>query len=89
MRRKYRNHISNGRTRALVSCERYSGVGLKRETHSVGRDVGEVGGDARGVDDIVERELVDERAELEEKGQRLHGCRVSLRSTGWRRSRGD
>jgi hypothetical protein len=36
-----------------------------------GGDVGKVGGHARGVDDIVEGELVDERAGLEEEGQRL------------------
>jgi hypothetical protein len=38
-----------------------------------GGDVGEIGGHAGGVDDIVEGELVDERAGLEEEGQRLGG----------------
>ena len=33
--------------------------------------MGKVGGHAGGVDDIVEGELVDERASLEEEGQRL------------------
>jgi len=33
--------------------------------------VREVGGDTGGVDDIVERELADQRARLHEKGQRL------------------
>jgi hypothetical protein len=36
-----------------------------------GGDVGKVGGHAGSVDDIVEGELVDERASLEEEGQRL------------------
>ena len=36
-----------------------------------GADVGEIGGDAWGVDDIVEGELVDERACLEEEGEGL------------------
>jgi len=35
------------------------------------RDVGEVGGDTGSVDDIVEGEVVDERARLEEEGQWL------------------
>ena len=38
-----------------------------------GGDVREVGGHAGSVDDIVEGELVDERASLEEEGQRLRG----------------
>jgi len=33
--------------------------------------VGEIGGHTRGVDHIVEGELVDERASLEEEGERL------------------
>lgn len=33
----------------------------------------QIGGDAGGVDDIVEGELVDERAGLEEEGQGLGG----------------
>ena len=33
-----------------------------------GADVGEIGGDAWGVDDIVEGELVDKRARLEKEG---------------------
>lgn len=36
-----------------------------------GGDVRKVGGHTGGVDDIVEGELVDERASLEEEGQRL------------------
>ena len=36
-----------------------------------GGDVRKVGGHTRGVDDIVEGELVDERASLEKEGQRL------------------
>ena len=36
-----------------------------------GGNVRKVGGHAGGVDDIVEGELVDERASLEEEGQRL------------------
>ena len=36
-----------------------------------GGNVGQVGGHTGGVDDIVERELVDERAGLEEEGQWL------------------
>lgn len=38
-----------------------------------GGDVRKVGGHTGGVDDIVEGELVDERASLEEEGQRLRG----------------
>ena len=36
-----------------------------------GRDVREIGGDTGSVDDIVEREVVDKWAGLEEEGQRL------------------
>ena len=36
-----------------------------------GGDVRKVGGHTGGVDDIVEGELVDERASLEKEGQRL------------------
>jgi hypothetical protein len=38
---------------------------------SIGRDVGEVGSNARGVDDIVECELVDEGADLKEEREGL------------------
>jgi hypothetical protein len=38
-----------------------------------GGDVREVRGHAGSVNDIVEGELVDERASLEEEGQRLRG----------------
>lgn len=41
------------------------------ETYSLGGDVGQVSTNTWGVDDIVEGELVDERAELQEQGQRL------------------
>jgi len=40
-----------------------------------GGNVGQIGSNARGVDDIIESELVDQLAGLEEKGQRL--CVVS------------
>jgi hypothetical protein len=40
-------------------------------TYSHGGDMAQIGGDAGGVDDIVEGELVDERAGLEEEGQGL------------------
>ena len=36
-----------------------------------GGDVGQIGGDAGSVDDIVERKVVDQRAGLEEEGQWL------------------
>lgn len=36
-----------------------------------GRDVRKVGSNARGVDNIVQSQLVDERAALEEEGQGL------------------
>ena len=36
-----------------------------------GGDVGQVGGDTGGVDDIVEREVVDLLARFEEEGERL------------------
>lgn len=40
-------------------------------TYGDGGDVRQVGGDTGSVDDIVERELVDEGRDLEEEGQRL------------------
>jgi hypothetical protein len=41
--------------------------------------VGKIGGDAGGIDDIVEGELIDKGAELEEEGQRLlHVASASL-----------
>lgn len=36
--------------------------------------MGEISGDARGVDNIVERKLVNERAGLEKERQRLGEC---------------
>lgn len=33
--------------------------------------MGEVGSNARGVDDIVEGELIDQRGELKKEGERL------------------
>lgn len=46
---------------------------LGQEASELGHrgDVGEIGRDAGGVDDIVESELVDERAGLEEEGEGL------------------
>jgi hypothetical protein len=41
-------------------------------THGAGRDVGEIGGNARGVDDIVKSELVDVRGCLKKKRKRLY-----------------
>ena len=50
-----------------------------------GGDVGEVGGHAGSVDDIVEGELVNERASLKKEGQRLRGdvseCALRERKT--------
>ena len=40
-------------------------------TYGNGGDVREIGSDTGGVDNIVEGELVDERAGLEEEGERL------------------
>ena len=40
-------------------------------TYSVGGDVGEIGGDTWSVDNIIERELVNEGAELQKQGQWL------------------
>jgi len=40
-------------------------------SYSDGGDVGQISGDTWSVDDIVESELVDERASLEEKRQGL------------------
>lgn len=40
-------------------------------TYGLGRDVRQVGSNTRGVDDIVERKLINERAELQEQRQRL------------------
>lgn len=45
-------------------------IGLYR-TYRLGRDVREIGSDTGGVDDIVERELVNERAVLEQERQGL------------------
>jgi hypothetical protein len=42
-----------------------------RETYGGGGDVGEIGGNAWGVDNIVEGELIDERGSLEKEGQWL------------------
>ena len=42
-------------------------------THGIRGDVGEIGGNARGVDDIEQGELIDEWAKLEEEGQGLTG----------------
>ena len=45
---------------------------LSREyTYSLGGDVREVGGDTGSIDDIVKRQLIDERAGLQKKGERL------------------
>jgi hypothetical protein len=41
-------------------------------THRNRRDVGEIGGHSRGIDDIVERQLVHERADFQEKRKRLY-----------------
>ena len=41
-------------------------------THGAGGDVGEIGGNAGGVDDIVKSELVDMRGCLKEKRKRLY-----------------
>ena len=40
--------------------------------------MGEVGRDAGGVDDIVQGQLVNERGDLEEEGQRLGGVRSAM-----------
>lgn len=42
--------------------------------------MGEIGGNTWGVDNIVEGELIDERAVLQEEGQRLKGLRQRLTS---------
>lgn len=42
-----------------------------REAYGNGGDVREIGGDTGSVDNIVEGELIDERAGLEEEGERL------------------
>jgi len=55
---------------------------------SNGGDVGEIGGYARCVDDIVKGELVDEWARLEEEGKRLVGSLLAVPSHvyhGWYR----
>ena len=44
---------------------------LGMKTYGVGGDVGEVGSDTGSVDDIVQGELINQRAELEEEGQGL------------------
>lgn len=56
--------ILEGGLGSVIGGEEAGGLGL-------GRDVGQVGRDSGGVDDIVERELVNERGELEEKGEGL------------------
>ena len=50
-----------------------SGKSGSASAYSSGRDVRKVRGNTGSVDDIVEGELVDERASLEEEGQRLRG----------------
>ena len=46
--------------------------------------MGEIGSNTWGVDNIVEGELIDERAELEEEGQRLNGSVSAIDSlNGW------
>jgi hypothetical protein len=53
-----------------------------------GGDVGEVGRDAGRVDDIVERELVDVRARLEQEGEGLaNACAFSSADNGLERIR--
>ena len=52
-------------------------MGSVSSTYGLGGDVGEIGGNTGGVDNIVEGELIDERAELEEEGQRLNRSCVS------------
>ena len=41
-------------------------------TYGLGGDVGEIGSNTGGIDNIVEGQLIDERAVLEEEGQRLN-----------------
>jgi len=48
-----------------------SGVGKETRDLSRGGDVGEVGGDTGGVDDIVQAQFSDDRVELEQQGQGL------------------
>jgi len=43
----------------------------RKVAYGNGGDVGEIGGDTWGVDNIVESELVDKRASLHEEGERL------------------
>lgn len=47
-------------------------------THGAGRDMGEIGGNAGGVDDIVKSELIDMRGCLEEKRKRLYNDHCQL-----------
>lgn len=47
--------------------------GYVGDTYSDGGNVGEIGSDARGVDDIVEGELINVGGELQKKRERLCG----------------
>lgn len=53
-------------------CEHLYGKSYGSSTYGLGGDVGEIGSNTGGVDNIVEGELIDERAGLEEEGQRLN-----------------
>lgn len=44
------------------------------------RNMGKISGDARGVDNIVKGELVDERTGLQQEGKRLSMAIISIRS---------
>ena len=65
-------------------CERLYSKDPAFSTYGLGGDVGEIGSNTWGVDNIVEGELIDERAELEEEGQRLNGFVSAIDSlNGW------
>lgn len=45
--------------------------------------MGEIGGNTWGVDNIVEGELIDERAVLQEEGQRLNRSASAIDLSPW------
>ena len=56
--------------RALSDCD--------GSTYGSGRDVRKVCSNTRGVDDIIERKLIDLRASLQKKGEGLDICQYGM-----------
>lgn len=65
------------RSRSALGLYVQEGRKGRGRTNGRRRDVGQVGSDTRGVDDIVESELIDERRKLQEEGQRLRSITLA------------